>query len=330
MTMEQDLQALLTQFKTGVQAVQTELELEQLKVQFMGKKGQLTALLRQMGTVAAEDRPKIGQLVNTVRDEMQQVLEQRTVELKAELMRVRLDAEKIDVTLSGRGLQRGALHPLTQVWTRVTDLFSSMGFRVAEGPEIETEYYNFEALNIPDNHPARAMQDTFYIDAQHLLRTQTSPVQIREMQASGAPIRLIAPGRVYRRDSDQTHTPMFHQVEGLLIEKKCSFGQLKGLLQDFMRQFFEADLELRFRPSYFPFTEPSAEVDIRSPNTGDWLEVLGCGMVHPNVLKQVNLDPDEYIGFAFGMGLDRLTMLYYGIPDLRMMFANDLQFLQQF
>jgi phenylalanyl-tRNA synthetase alpha chain len=330
MAMEDDLQALLEQVKVGAEAATTEHELEQLKLRFFGKKGELTTVLRQMGKVPAADRPKIGQLVNTVRDEMQSILTQREAVLGAELMAAKLEAEKIDLTLPGRGRSRGSLHPLTAIRERVTELFSTMGFRVAEGPEIENEYYNFEALNIPANHPARAMQDTFYIDGQHLLRTQTSPVQIREMQTEGAPIRLIAPGRVYRRDSDQTHTPMFHQMEGLLVDKQCSFGQLKGLLQDFMRQFFGADLELRFRPSYFPFTEPSAEVDIRSPKTGEWLEVLGCGMVHPNVLRQVDLDPDEFIGFAFGMGLDRLAMLYYGIPDLRMMFANDLQFLQQF
>lgn len=330
MGMEDDLQALLGQLKAGVQEAATEQDLEQLKVRYFGKKGELTTVLRQMGKVAAEDRPRIGQLVNAVRDEMQTVLTDREKILSSELMAAKLEAEKIDLSLPGRGSARGSLHPLTHVRTRVAELFSTMGFRVAEGPEIENEYYNFEALNIPANHPARAMQDTFYIDGQHLLRTQTSPVQIREMQKNGAPIRLIAPGRVYRRDSDQTHTPMFHQVEGLLVDKSCSFGQLKGLLQDFMRQFFGEELELRFRPSYFPFTEPSAEVDIRSPKTGEWLEVLGCGMVHPNVLRQVDLDPDEYIGFAFGMGLDRLAMLYYGIPDLRMMFANDLQFLQQF
>ncbi len=330
MGMEDDLQGLLKQLKEGAQEASSEQDLEQLKVRYFGKKGELTTVLRQMGKVAAKDRPRIGQLVNTVRDEMQTVLTGREKVLGAELMAAKLEAEKIDLTLPGRGAARGNLHPLTQVRARVALLFSTMGFRVAEGPEIESEYYNFEALNIPANHPARAMQDTFYIDGQHLLRTQTSPVQIREMQKNGAPIRLIAPGRVYRRDSDQTHTPMFHQVEGLLVDKSCSFGQLKGLLQDFMRQFFGEELELRFRPSYFPFTEPSAEVDIRSPKTGEWLEVLGCGMVHPNVLRQVDLDPDEYIGFAFGMGLDRLAMLYYGIPDLRMMFANDLQFLQQF
>jgi phenylalanyl-tRNA synthetase alpha chain len=330
MAMKDDLQALLEQIQQGAAAASTEQELEQLRVRFFGKKGELTAVLKQMGKVPADERKTVGQMVNGIRDQMQAVLTQRQQVLHTELMAARLEAEKIDVTLPGRGLARGSLHPLTHIRARVSDLFMAMGFRVAEGPEIEDEYHNFEALNIPANHPARAMQDTFYIDGQRLLRTQTSPVQIREMEKHGAPIRLIAPGRVYRRDSDQTHTPMFHQVEGLLIDKSCSFGQLKGLLQDFMRRFFEADLELRFRPSYFPFTEPSAEVDIRSPKTGEWLEVLGCGMVHPNVLQQVNLDPDEYIGFAFGMGLDRLAMLYYGIPDLRMMFANDLQFLQQF
>lgn len=330
MAMEDDLQRLLEQIKQGAAEAKSEQDLEQVRVRFFGKKGELTTVLKQMGKVAAEDRPKIGQLVNTMRDQMQAVLSERQAVLRKELMAAKLEAEKIDLSLPGRGAKRGSLHPLTHVRARVSELFATMGFRVAEGPEIEDEYHNFEALNIPANHPARAMQDTFYVDGQRLLRTQTSPVQIREMEKHGAPIRLIAPGRVYRRDSDQTHTPMFHQVEGLLIDKTCSFGQLKGLLQDFMSRFFGQELELRFRPSYFPFTEPSAEVDIRSPKTGEWLEVLGCGMVHPNVLRHVNLDPDEYIGFAFGMGLDRLAMLYYGIPDLRMMFANDLQFLQQF
>lgn len=330
MAMKDDLQLLLAQLRVAAAAANTEQSLEQLRVHFFGKKGELTVVLKQMGQVPADERKSVGQLVNSIRDEMQVVLTERQAALHVELMAARLEAEKIDVTLPGRGLKRGNLHPLTHVRERASDLFMAMGFRLADGPEVEDEYYNFEALNISVNHPARAMQDTFYIDEHRLLRTQTSPVQIREMEKQGAPIRLIAPGRVYRRDSDQTHTPMFHQMEGLLIDRSCSFGQLKGLLQDFMCRFFQADLELRFRPSYFPFTEPSAEVDIRSPKTGEWLEVLGCGMVHPNVLRQVNLDPDEYIGFAFGMGLDRLAMLYYGIPDLRMMFANDLQFLQQF
>lgn len=328
--MKNDLQALLKEIEQGAEASSSAQDIEELRVRFFGKNGKLTTVLKQMGQVSIEDRPKIGQMVNTIRDQMQAILSNRQVFFHRREMAAQLKSEQIDVTLPGRGFARGGLHPLTHVRMRVTRLLMTMGFRVAEGPEIEDEYHNFEALNIPPNHPARAMQDTFYIDGQHLLRTQTSPVQIREMEKYGAPIRLIAPGRVYRRDSDQTHTPMFHQVEGLLIDKTCSFGQLKGLLQDFMRRFFEADLALRFRPSYFPFTEPSAEVDIRSPKTGEWLEVLGCGMVHPNVLRQVNLDPDEYIGFAFGMGLDRLAMLYYGIPDLRMMFTNDLQFLQQF
>lgn len=328
--MEQDLQALLDQVRIGAAEADSEQALEQLRVRFFGKKGELTAVLRQMGKLAPEDRPRMGQVVNQVRDEMQLILKERQQVIAKEALEKRLESEKIDLTLPGRGGVRGNLHPLTVVRSRVSELFKTLGFRVAEGPEIEDDYHNFEALNIPANHPARAMQDTFYIDSHHLLRTQTSPVQIREMKAHGAPIRLIAPGRVYRRDSDQTHTPMFHQMEGLLVDRECTFGQLKGLLETFMSRFFGQELELRFRPSYFPFTEPSAEVDIRSPETGEWLEVLGCGMVHPNVLKQVNLDPDEYIGFAFGLGLDRLAMLYYGIPDLRLLFANDMQFLAQF
>ena len=328
--MEKDLQGLLEQVKNGASTAQSEQALDELRVRFFGKKGELTALLKQMGKLSPEDRPRIGQLVNTVRDEMQSVLSQRHTILSQQRLARELEAEKIDLTLPGRGMGRGSLHPLTQVRERVTTLFSGMGFCVADGPEIEDEYHNFEALNVPANHPARAMQDTFYIDGGHLLRTQTSPVQIREMEKNGAPIRLVVPGRVYRRDSDQTHTPMFHQMEGLVVDRGCTFGQLKSLLIDFMNQFFGQELELRFRPSYFPFTEPSAEVDIRSPDTGEWLEVLGCGMVHPNVLRQVSLDPDEYMGFAFGVGLDRLAMLYFGIPDLRLLFTNDLQFLQQF
>lgn len=331
MAMEEDLQALLVAVESEAAEAENESVLEELRVRYLGKKGELTGVLRHMRDVPAEQRPHVGEVANRVRDKMQVVLGERAQVLQAAQMQQRLAAEKIDITLPGRSLERGSLHPLTQVRRRVAELFSTMGFSVAEGPEIEDEYHNFEALNIPADHPARAMADTFYLDGQHLLRTQTSPVQIREMQAKGAPVRLIAPGRVYRRDSDQTHTPMFHQMEGLLIDRSCTFGQLKQLLQDFMQSFFERDdLQLRFRPSYFPFTEPSAEVDIMQPETGEWLEVLGCGMVHPNVLRAVDLDPEEWIGFAFGLGLDRLAMLYFGIPDLRMLFNNDLQFLEQF
>ena len=262
------------------------------------------------------------------------------LQLKEQELQQKLIAEQIDVTLPGRGQHVGSVHPVTQVRLRVNDYFSRLGFDIIDGPEIETEFYNFEALNIPSHHPARAMHDTFYFGDGRLLRTHTSPVQIRTMEKRTPPLRLIAPGRVYRCDSDVTHTPMFHQVEGLFIDKNATLAGLKGLLHDFFAQFFGRELAIRFRPSYFPFTEPSAEVDIectqcsgkgcRSCKYTGWLEVLGCGMVHPNVLKAVNISPEDYQGWAFGMGIDRLAMLYYGIDDLRMMFENDLTFLKQF
>ncbi|CEK11744.1 phenylalanine--tRNA ligase subunit alpha [Legionella hackeliae] len=314
--------------------------LEAIRVDYLGKKGQLTEILKSLANLSAEEKPKVGQLVNQAKREISNLIEEKMLQLKEEQLQKKLDAERIDVTLPGRQAKSGSLHPVTQVKQRITDYFSRLGFDIVTGPEIETEFYNFEALNIPGHHPARAMHDTFYFGDGRLLRTHTSPVQIRVMENRNPPLRLIAPGRVYRCDSDVTHTPMFHQVEGLLIDKESTLSDLKGLLQDFFAYFFGRELALRFRPSYFPFTEPSAEVDIectqcfgkgcRSCKFTGWLEVLGCGMVHPNVLQAVNISPDEYQGWAFGMGMDRLAMLYFGIDDLRMMFENDVTFLKQF
>ncbi len=315
---------------------------EQLRVYYLGKKGLLTERLKQLGKLPPEQRPQAGQAINEAKQEIQDAIEARKAALAAEQLDKRLSAEALDVTLPGRGQRPGGLHPITRTLERIEAFFSQVGFTVAEGPEIEDDFHNFEALNIPARHPARAMHDTFYFDAHLLLRTHTSNVQIRTMEVQAPPLRIIAPGRVYRCDSDITHTPMFHQVEGLFVdEEEVSFADLKGVLDDFLRHFFEkADLQVRFRPSYFPFTEPSAEVDIQCvmcsgegcrvcSHTG-WLEVLGCGMVHPAVFQQVGIDSERYTGYAFGMGVERLTMLRYGVNDLRLFFENDLRFLQQF
>ncbi|MBA2648820.1 MAG: phenylalanine--tRNA ligase subunit alpha [Legionella sp.] len=314
--------------------------LENIRIDFLGKKGKLTEVLKTLSGLTAEEKPKMGQLVNQVKRDISDLIEKKIDDLKEIELLKKLASECIDVTLPGRNKTKGSLHPITQVRHRIIDYFSRLGFDTVEGPEIETEFYNFEALNIPGHHPARAMHDTFYFGDGRLLRTHTSPVQIRTMESRTPPFRLIAPGRVYRCDSDMTHTPMFHQVEGLFIDKQATLAGLKGLLQDFFAFFFGRQLAIRFRPSYFPFTEPSAEVDIectqcqnkgcRSCKFTGWLEVGGCGMVHPNVLQAVNISPEEYQGWAFGMGIDRLAMLYYGIDDLRMMFENDLNFLSQF
>lgn len=314
--------------------------LEAIRVDYLGKKGQLTEILKGLAGLSAEERPKVGQFVNQAKREISSLIEEKMLKIKEAQLLEKLSAEQIDVTLPGRHSKHGSLHPVTQVKQCINDYFSRLGFDIVTGPEIESEFYNFEALNIPSHHPARAMHDTFYFGDGRLLRTHTSPVQIRTMEKRNPPLRLIAPGRVYRCDSDVTHTPMFHQVEGLVIDKQATLAGLKGLLQDFFAYFFGRELALRFRASYFPFTEPSAEVDIectqcfgkgcRSCKFTGWLEVLGCGMVHPNVLKAVNISPEEYQGWAFGMGIDRLAMLYFGIDDLRMMFENDLTFLKQF
>ena len=328
--MQDKLQSLLESAKKSIYEATELTVLEKIRVKYLGKKGELTDMLKSVSQLAVVERPVLGKAINEAKREIQASIDEKTAHLRQVALQEKLSKEKIDVTLTGRFDALGTLHPITHVCERVTQLFTMLGFRVAEGPEIEDEYHNFEALNIPADHPARAMADTFYFSGDKLLRTHTSPVQIREMEKSGVPIRLIGLGRVYRRDLDQTHTPMFHQVEGLVVDKQCTFADLKGLLQHFLNRFFETKIRLRFRPSYFPFTEPSAEVDIYQTRTDSWLEVLGCGMVHPNVLRMQNVDPDEYSGFAFGIGLDRLAMLRYDIPDLRLLFENDIRFLSQF
>ena len=315
--------------------------LDQVRVHYLGKKGSLTQQLKQLGKLPAEQRPQAGQEINRIKQMLGEAISARAETLQSAALDAQLAGEKIDVTLPGRGQWKGGLHPVTRTMRRIEQLFLPLGFSVEEGPEIEDDYHNFGALNIPDHHPARAMHDTFYFDAQTLLRTHTSPVQVRVMEQRQPPLRIIAPGRVYRCDSDLTHTPMFHQVEGLLVDENASFANLKGLIDEFLRAFFEQeDLAIRFRPSYFPFTEPSAEVDIQCvmcsgdgcrvcSHTG-WLEVLGCGMVHPNVFEQVGINNERYTGFAFGMGVERLAMLRYGVNDLRLFFENDMNFLTQF
>lgn len=306
-----------------------EQALQALKVELQGKKSALTALSKQMGSLDAEQKKSYGAMLHNVRSQIQSAFDTQSEALAAAALNARLMREEIDITLPARGHALGSLHPVTLVTERIVQFFTQAGFLVATGPEVESDYYNFEALNIPSHHPARAMHDTFYFDAHYLLRTHTSGVQIRSMENSTPPIRIICPGRVYRSDSDQTHSPMFHQMEGLLVSETATFAELKGLLQTFLEAFFGKKLQVRFRPSFFPFTEPSAEVDILSDN-GKWLEVLGCGMVHPQVLKNCGIDPDKYSGFAFGLGLDRFAMLYYGVHDLRLFFQNDLRFLKQF
>ena len=336
----QDILALQKEALEAIARANDTVALEYIRVEFLGKKGRLTEVLKGLSSLSAEEKPKMGQLVNQVKRVVGDEIEQKMSELKDIQLEHKLLSERIDVTLSGRGSTTGSTHPVTQVKQFINDYFCRLGFDVVSGPEIETEFYNFEALNIPSHHPARAMHDTFYFGDGRLLRTHTSPVQIRTMEQQQPPFRLIAPGRVYRCDSDMTHTPMFHQVECLVIDKQATLSGLKGLLEDFFTAFFKKKLTIRFRPSYFPFTEPSAEVDVqctqcsgsgcRSCKFTGWLEVLGCGMVHPNVLRAVNISPADYQGFAFGMGIDRLAMLYFGIDDLRLMFEGDLNFLQQF
>ena len=340
MTIDQEVQALASAAEAQVEAAATLAELDSVRVAFLGKKGQLTALLKGLGKLSADERPAAGALINKGKARVQDALNARGQQLQAEQLNAALASEAVDVTLPGRRQSGGGLHPVTQVIHRISDIFVQAGYDVAAGPEIEDDYHNFEALNIPAHHPARAMHDTFYFGDGSLLRTHTSPMQVRVMETSEPPIRLICPGRVYRRDSDLTHTPMFHQVEGLVVDRNISFADLKGTVIDFLQRFFEADLDVRFRPSYFPFTEPSAEVDVQCvhcrgegcrvcSNTG-WLEVMGCGLVHPNVLSMSNIDPEEYSAFAFGFGADRLAMLLYEVDDLRLFFDNDARFLEQF
>ncbi len=336
----EELQALVQEAQAQVEQAGELAALDQVRVAYLGKKGRLTEQLKMLGKLPAEERPQAGQAINVAKQQVQNLIEQRRGTLENARLEAQLAGEQVDVTLPGRGHDVGGLHPVTRTLERIETLFASMGFTVATGPEIEDDYHNFEALNIPAHHPARAMHDTFYFDAHHLLRTHTSPVQIRVMEQGGAPVRIIAPGRVYRCDSDVTHTPMFHQVEGLLVDEGISFADLKGVLHDFIRQFFEKDLDVRFRPSYFPFTEPSAEVDVQCVQCGGsgcrvcggtgWLEVLGSGMVHPRVFEYCGIDSERYTGYAFGMGVERFAMLRYGVDDLRIFFENNLRFLRQF
>ena len=304
-------------------------QLEEVRVEFLGKKGKITELLKGLGKMDHEERKSAGQAINVAKGDVQKLLTVRREALQLEALNAKLASETIDVTMAGRSIEPGNIHQVNRTIARIQQFFGDLGFEVKQGPEVEDGFHNFDALNIPEHHPARADHDTFYFTPNTVLRTQTSGVQIRTMETEQPPLRIISPGRVYRNDYDQTHTPMFHQVEGLMVDKNVSFAELKGILHDFLHQFFEEDLQIRFRPSYFPFTEPSAEVDVMGKN-GKWLEVLGCGMVHPNVLKSVGIDPEEYTGFAFGMGVERLTMLRYGVNDLRAFFENDLRFLKQF
>ncbi|WP_300318131.1 phenylalanine--tRNA ligase subunit alpha [Idiomarina sp.] len=323
------LEEIVAQAEAAIANADNPQALDDVRVQYMGKKGQLTELLKGLGKLDPSERREAGQKINEAKQRVQTSINARKELLKAEELKAKLEAERIDVTLPGRNSAVGGVHPVTQTIRRIEQFFGDLGFSVKEGPEVEDSFHNFDALNIPANHPARADHDTFYFTPSTMLRTQTSGVQIRTMEVEKPPLRIISPGRVYRNDYDQTHTPMFHQVEGLMVDTDVSFTQLKGILEDFLTHFFEESLQVRFRPSYFPFTEPSAEVDVMGKD-GKWLEVLGCGMVHPNVLKAVGIDPEKYTGFAFGMGVERLTMLRYGVTDLRAFFENDLRFLKQF
>jgi phenylalanyl-tRNA synthetase alpha chain len=336
----QALEDITAAARQAVAEAKDNRALDDVRVEYLGKKGKITAYLKELGNVGVEERPVIGKSVNLAKQEVTSLVEQRGKALSQAAMEAALKAETVDVTLPGRSGEVGGLHPVTRTLQRIERYFRNIGFDVAEGPEIEDSHHNFTALNIPETHPARAMHDTFYFDADKLLRTHTSPVQIRVMEEQQPPLRLIAPGRVYRCDSDLTHTPMFHQVEGLMVDENISFTDLKGVLSDFLQAFFEKPLKVRFRPSYFPFTEPSAEADIECVICGGegcrvcshtgWIEILGCGMVHPNVFEHVNIDSEKYLGFAFGLGVERMAMLRYGVNDLRLFFDNDLRFLKQF
>ncbi len=323
-----DLRDLLARALDEVAGATDERRLDAARIRYLGKKGELTQQLKRLGSLSAADRPAAGQAINQAKQQLQEALDRRGTELQQEQLAQRLARERIDITLPGRGQRNGGLHPVTLTLREIERLFVETGYTVADGPEIEDDYHNFAALNIPEHHPARAMHDTFYCNVDLLLRTHTSNVQIRYMNEHRPPLRVIAPGRVYRCDSDMTHTPMFHQVEGILVDEGITFAHLKGVLEDFAQHIFGADVSTRFRPSYFPFTEPSAEVDIMGDN--GWLEILGCGMVHPTVLENVGIDSRKYSGFAFGMGVERIAMLRYGINDIRMFFDNDLRFLRQF
>ena len=325
-----DLATLVASARSEFLACNDAAALENAKARYLGKSGALTELLKGLGRLSPAERPAAGAAINAAKQELESALAARRAALADARLAEKLAADALDVSLPGRGRGMGALHPLTRVLERVQTLFHSLGFAVADGPEIEDDFHNFTALNTPENHPARSMQDTFYVEDGMVLRTHTSPIQVRYMEAHRPPIKIIAPGRVYRVDSDATHSPMFHQVEGLWIDRDVTFADLKGTLTEFLRRFFERDdLKVRFRPSFFPFTEPSAEIDMAFGD-GGWLEIAGSGQVHPNVLRAVNIDPEEYQGFAFGMGPDRLAMLRYGVDDLRLFYENDLRFLRQF
>ncbi len=320
--------------------ITTEVEMQQVRARYLGRKGEITMVMKGMGQLSSEERPLVGALANEVKDRLEEAFDVRQDALRQELMQQNLASERLDVTLPGRKLGRGYKHPITKVTEEIVAIFAALGFGVVEGPEIEKDFYNFEALNIPKDHPARDMQDTFYVSEEVVLRTHTSPVQIRTMLKQKPPLRVIAPGTVYRRDSDVTHSPMFHQIEGFLVDRKVTFGDLKGILTTFITEFFGQNVDVRFRPSFFPFTEPSAEVDIQCVICGGsgcrvcgqtgWLEILGSGMIDPEVFKSVDYDPVVYSGFAFGMGIERIAMLKYGVNDLRLFFENDLRFLKQF
>ena len=335
-----DTDSLLTDALQAIKEASDEKSLESLRVMFLGKKGSFTAMLKSLGKLPPKERPAAGEEINHAKQHLEQAIEVRKRLLVAESLNSKLAEGVIDVTLPGRRQNKGGLHPITITLERITEIFESAGYSVAVGPELEDDYYNFEALNIPPHHPARAMHDTFYVSPDKVLRTHTSPVQVRVMETGEPPFRMICPGKVYRCDSDLTHTPMFHQVEGLLVDEKVSFADLKGTVEEFLHSYFEAEMPVRFRPSYFPFTEPSAEVDMGCVSCGGngcricgykgWLEVMGCGMVHPRVLEMSNIDTSRYNGFAFGMGVERLAMLRYDVSDLRTYFENDLRFLQQF
>ncbi|MCB1866926.1 MAG: phenylalanine--tRNA ligase subunit alpha [Chromatiales bacterium] len=336
----ESLETLTAEAEEAIAAAADLAALDAVRVAYLGKSGGLTALLKSLGRLPPEERPTAGSAINAAKQRVQAALDARRDTLEGAAINAQLAAESIDVTLPGRGMDTGGLHPVTRTLERIELLFRQMGFEVAEGPEIEDDRHNFGALNIPEHHPARAMHDTFYVDQHTLLRTHTSPVQVRVMESRKPPLKVIAPGRVYRCDSDVTHTPMFHQLEGFLVDESVSMADLKGVLLTFLRAFYEKDLSLRFRPSFFPFTEPSAEVDMQCVHCdGDgcrvckqtgWLEIGGCGMIHPNVFKAVGIDPERYTGYAFGMGIERMAMLRYGVDDLRLFFENDLRFLAQF
>ena len=338
--MKELIENIKKEAEEGIKKIHDLKELSKFKSAFLGKKGKLTQILKELGSLPKEERPVIGKLVNEAKLFIEELLKNREGQLKELEKKKKLEAQKIDITLPGRRPLIGGLHPITCILREIVNVFVSMGFSVAEGPEIETDYYNFEALNIPKDHPARDMQDTFYIKEDILLRTHTSPVQIRVMEKYRPPIRIIAPGKVYRRDFDVSHTPMFHQVEGLLVDRKVTFAELKGTLEEFAKRIFGAATKVRFRPSYFPFTEPSAEMDIGCVICGGrgcrvckgtgWLEILGCRMVDPEVFKAVGYDPESIVGYAFGLGVERIAMLKYGIDDIRLFFENDKRFLEQF